>query len=209
MSKTKNALRLALVMVAAAPLYADDEELCPTGKTFLFGCDPIDPVYQLRLKLIPLPGRPIDVKLRQSPIPPGTPPTASAKSCAVQKAVEGQYASSTETVAHTALAALGTELVVTNLAVNPISVTLTGEAPGEPLKSGETRKISLTTAEQEDSTSVSIPQWRVWEKATPGKKKVCERDKTTRRFKAQGVTLTVKGMEDGAWESTPSSQTEN
>jgi hypothetical protein len=85
-------------------------------------------------------------------------------------------------------------------------VTFTGEPPGEPLKNGETKKFTLTTAAEEETTRVSVPLWRVWEKEPPDpakkRRRVCDRDRQSRRFKAQIVTLTVKAIvvEPGAWE---------
>ncbi len=193
---------LIAALIAGKFVFADTEECDPT-KRFVFGCDPIEPLYQVRIKLAPKHG-PITLAYWQTPYPVGMTPTGGPESCQYKKSYEAMYSATTSDIAETvAFGAIGSEIKVTNLGLRPVKVEFTGTTAGEPLAKGESKKFSLTTAAEDQVIGATIPLWKIWQ--IPEKKKgktICSREAKKRRLKAQVVTLKVQTEEAGMWEES-------
>jgi len=205
-TRSVNSMLLLLAMLAAPTGYADTEE-CDPAKTFIYGCEPIEPLYQVRVLLQPTHG-PITLGYRQTPYPPGMAPTGGKGSCHFKKSYETTFSATSSVVSESiAYAGIGSELIVTNLGPRPVKVELTGSPAGEPLAKGETKKFSLTTAEEDSKLTVSLPLWKIWQLPEKRKGKViCARESKNEKLKAQVVTLKAQTEEPGLWEQVPATE---
>lgn len=198
---------LLLALFLTLPLAAEEIELCEEGKKFVYGCDPIDPLYQIRVELSPANGG-VELSYSQSPFPPEMKP-ASGESCQFKKRFETGLKSGTPTGNGVlALATLGTEIRLTNLGSRPVKIQLTGSPAGEPLAKGQSRKFSLTTAQEVRTESLNLPFWRVWQRPEKRQGKVvCTTDTKKLRVKAQVLLLKAEAEEAGLWEEATETPT--
>ena len=120
---------LWITLLFALPLHAEEAELCEQGKTFVYGCDPVEPLYQIRVDLSPAHGG-VELGYSQTPLPPEMKP-AAGESCTPKKRFETTLKSGTPTgTGVLAFAALGTEIRLTNLSPRAVKINLTGTPEG-------------------------------------------------------------------------------